>query len=77
MRHGGGLKAVQKSVRCVGSRTHIKQGLIVGTATVSFVPCAYRKLRVTRRFVPLVANKDRDFYGSSRYLERRNKTRHD
>jgi len=76
MRHGGGLKAVQKSVRCVGSRTHIKQGLTVETAIASFVQCAYRK-KVMRRFVPLVANKDRDFYGSSRYLERRNKTRHD
>jgi hypothetical protein len=71
MRHGGGLKAVQKSVRCVGSRTHIKQDLTVGIAIASFAQCAYRNLKVMRRFVPLVAVKDkRDFYGSARYLER-------
>ena len=69
MRHGGGLKAVQKSVRCVGSRTHIKQGLTVETVTASFVQCAYRNLKITMCFVPSVAVKDKSFYGSARYLE--------
>jgi len=71
MRHGGGLKAVQKSVRCVGSRTHIKQGLTVAIVTANFVQCAYRKLKVTTCSARLVAANDkRDFYGSTRYLER-------
>ena len=73
MRHGGGLKAVQKFVRCAGSRTHIKQGLTVAIVTANSVQCAYRKPKVTTCFAPLVAANDkRDFYGSTSYLERRN-----
>jgi DNA end-binding protein Ku len=68
MRHGGGLKAVPKSVRCVGSGTHIKQGLIVGTATASFVQCAYRNPKIVRRFVPLVANRDREIFMAARAI---------
>jgi hypothetical protein len=55
----------------VGSRTHIKQGLTVAIVTANFAQCAYRKLKVTTCFARLVAANDkRDFYGSTRYLER-------
>lgn len=68
---GGGLKAAQRFVRCVSSRTHIKQELIVSTAIATFVHYAYRNLRLTTCFVPhVVVNNKRDFYGSARYLER-------
>lgn len=58
----GGLRMGRRSVRCVGSRTHIKQDLTVGIAIANFARCAYRNRKVTRHFVPLVAVKDkRDF----------------
>ena len=74
---GGGLRAVQKFVRSVSNRIHIKQALTVSVVTATFVHYAYRNLKPKSRFVPLVVARDkRDFYGSARYLERRNKTRH-
>jgi len=53
------LKAALRSVRHVNSRTHIKQDFIVSNVTGTFVHYAYRNLKSTNRFVPLVAISDK------------------